>query len=104
MKKKAPTSNDLAGTVSVWAIPFYAERKYRCKIFIGHGYGIFAPLFKLGLCTAFQSPPSAMRLSRSTVTSVAILVLNDRTMFSLALISLLASSSPISPFSEYWQS
>jgi hypothetical protein len=44
MEDKAFATQNLADTVAVWAIPYYAQRKYWFKLFIGFNYGLFSPL------------------------------------------------------------
>lgn len=44
LEDKAFATQILADTVAVWAIPYYAQRKYWFKLFIGFNYGLFASL------------------------------------------------------------
>ena len=44
LEDKAIQSQALADAVAVWAIPFYAQRKYWFKLFIGFNFGIFSQL------------------------------------------------------------
>lgn len=42
LESRASRTGKLEDCVAVWAIPFYAQRKYWFKLFIGLNYGIFA--------------------------------------------------------------
>jgi hypothetical protein len=44
MEDKALETQELADAVAVWSIPFYSQRKYWFKLFIGFNYGLFASL------------------------------------------------------------
>ena len=44
MEDKAIATQNLEDTFAIWGIPFYAQRKYWFKLFIGFNYGLFASL------------------------------------------------------------
>jgi Ca2+-binding EF-hand superfamily protein len=44
LERRALTTGTLEDCVAVWSIPFYAQRKYWFKLFIGFNYGLFAGL------------------------------------------------------------
>jgi hypothetical protein len=44
LERKALATGSLEDCVAVWSIPFYGQRKYWFKLFIGLNYGIFAAL------------------------------------------------------------
>ena len=45
LEGKALTSGTMENCVAVWSIPYYGQRKYWFKIFIGLNYGLFSDLF-----------------------------------------------------------
>ena len=45
LEEKALVSGTLEDCMAVWSIPYYGQRKYWFKIFIGLNYGLFSPLF-----------------------------------------------------------
>jgi hypothetical protein len=46
LERRAVRTGTLEDRVAVWAIPFYAQRKYWFKLFIGLNYGIFADVLR----------------------------------------------------------
>jgi hypothetical protein len=44
LERKALATGSLEDCVAAWSIPFYGQRKYWFKLFIGLNYGIFAAL------------------------------------------------------------
>jgi hypothetical protein len=46
LERKALRTGKLEDCVAVWEIPFYAQRRYSFKLFIGLNYGIFADLLR----------------------------------------------------------
>ena len=56
MEKKALTTHAMSDLVVVWSIPFYAQRKYWFKLFIGFNYALFAPLLNHWTLQGLPSP------------------------------------------------
>jgi Ca2+-binding EF-hand superfamily protein len=44
MEDKAIATQNLEDTFAIWGIPYYSQRKYWFKLFIGFNYGLFASL------------------------------------------------------------
>src|SRR3954452_21530202 len=42
LENNALLSGELKDAITVWSIPYYGQRKYWFKLFIGFNYGIFA--------------------------------------------------------------
>ena len=56
MEDKALRTQAMADLVAIWSIPFYAQRQFWFKLFIGFNYGLFAPLLTHWTLKGIPSP------------------------------------------------
>ena len=73
LERRASRTGALEDCVAVWKIPFYAQRKYWLKLFIGFNYGLFANVLQHWTMHGFQTKSSTKGTSGCSSISLDML-------------------------------